>query len=105
MWREETSSKRQRVIQLSGNDLNMRSRLATPSLSNSMINTNISNYNRRLRSSNKGIEELKLWGIAKEIGLVCHECEESIIQRFPKMEERDNLDLREASCDDGNQLL
>jgi len=42
--------------------------LVTPSLSNSINDTNIFNCNNRLRGSNKEIEELRLWGIPKEIG-------------------------------------
>jgi len=33
----------------------------------------------------------RLWGIAKEISVICQDCEDSIIQSFKEMEERDNI--------------
>jgi len=56
------------------------SRLVTPSLSNTINDSNISNCNRRLRSVDDELEELRLWKIAKEIGMVCQDCEDSILQ-------------------------
>jgi len=41
---------------------------------------------RRIKCSDKGTEEMSLWGIPKEIGIVCQESEDSIIQKFSKME-------------------
>jgi len=87
------------------NDLSSRSRLVTTSLSQSLIDTNVFYYNRRLRGSIKGTETLRLWEIAKEIGVVCQVSEESVMQRFSKMEERDNLVMREASHEEGNRSL
>jgi len=50
-----------------------------------------------------GSEKLRLWGISKDIGVVCQDCEESIIQMFKEMEERDNLVMRGASGEEWNQ--
>ena len=43
-------------------------------------------------------------GIAKETGIVCQDCEDSIIQRFAKMEEQDNKVWREATREVENQF-
>jgi len=104
MWRRESSLRRGRATKNRDNVSGCRSRLVTPTLSNSITDTNISNCNRRIKGSDKGIEELRLWEIAKEIGVVCQESEDSIIQRFVEMEERDNKVLREANCEDGNMF-
>jgi len=39
-------------------------------------------------------------GIAKKIGVVCHESEESILQKFAEMEERDRKLMEKASCEE-----
>lgn len=100
MWRRESSLRRGRAIKNCDNVSSCRSRLVIPTLSNSITDTNISNFNRRIKGSDKGIEELRLW----EISVVCQESEDSIIQRFVEMEERDNKVLREANCEDGNMF-
>jgi len=97
MWRGESSSKHRRSIQIRDNVSGGRSRLVIPTFSNSISHTNISNCNRRIKGSDNGIEELRLWGLVKEI-----ESEDIIIQRFSEMEERDNKVLREATCVVGN---
>lgn len=51
MLRGETSSKREQDNQIGGNERCTRSRLVTPTLSNSLTDTNIFNCNRRLRAS------------------------------------------------------
>jgi len=56
------------------NEFGLNARLVTPNLSNSITDTNIYNCNRRIRDLDSGTEELRLWGIAKEIGVVCQEC-------------------------------
>jgi len=82
MRRDESSSKRWRSIQSRGNVSGHRSRLLISTLSNSITDTKIFNCNRRIKSLDNGIEELRLWGLAKEIGVV-------------EM-------LRKATCEDGN---
>jgi len=83
--------------------LSSRSRSVTPSISQSLTDSIIFYCNRRLRGLDRGAEELRLWEIAKEIGVVCQVSEESIIQRFSEMEERDNFVVREASREEGNR--
>ena len=75
----------------------------THSLSQSFIDTNIVDGNRRLRGRGKGEEELRLWEIAKELGVVCQVSEERVIQRFLELEERDNSVMREASREERNR--
>jgi len=48
------------------------------------------------------LEELRLWEIGKEIGVVCKDCEDSILQQLAEMEERDNRLMREPSLEEGN---
>jgi len=91
----ESSKVKGKTIWNEEGDMCMDSRLVIQSLSNSLTDSNIINCNRRFRESEIGIEELRLWGIAKEIGVVCLECEESIIRRFSKMEQRDSQLLEE----------
>ena len=103
MWRGKSSSKRGRSLQIRDNGSGGRSRLVIPTSSNSITDSNIFNCNRRIKGLDNGIEELRLWGIAKEIGIVCKESEDSIIQRFSEMEEWDSKMLREATYyEDGN---
>jgi len=64
-------------------------RSGSPNLSNSISDSNIFNCNKRIWGSESGIDELRICDIAKEIGVVCQECEESILQQFADMEERD----------------
>jgi len=83
----ESSKVKGKIVWNEDGDMCMDSRLVIQSLSNSLTDSNIINCNRRFRESEIGLEELRLWGIAKEIGVVFHECEESIIRRFSEMEQ------------------
>ena len=103
VWQGESSSKRERLIQSGCNDMSSRPRLDTHSLSHSFIDTSIVDGNRRLRGRGKGEEELRLWEIAKELGVVCQVSEERAIQRFSELEKRDNSVMREASHEEGNR--
>jgi len=57
---------------------------------------------RRFKGSNMDNEERSLWGIAKEIGIVYQDSEDSIIQKFSEMEDRNSLLLREATSKEGH---
>ena len=81
-YRGESSTRRDFATLNGASTTRDKSRLLTPYLSNTLNDSNIFNCNRRLRSEENGMEELRLWGIAKDIGVVCQESEESILQKF-----------------------
>jgi len=57
--------------------------------STSISDNNIANCNKRFLSNNGESEEVRLWLLAKDIGVVCVEDEENVIKRLVEMEERD----------------
>jgi len=103
IWRGESSKNNDHLLFNSGREQCGQTRLVSLNLSNSISDTNILNCTIRLRGSKNGIEELRLWGIGKEIGVICQESEDSIIQKFSKMEERDSQLLR-AMFDEGDSI-
>jgi len=56
---------------------------------------------KRLDDNESGIEEPRIWGILKEIGVVCQESKESILKKFAKMKERDSKLMESGSYEEG----
>jgi len=64
--------------------------LVTQSLSNSLSDIDIHNYNKLFWMRNNSIKAPSLWKLGKYIGLTHVREEDNIIKRIKEMEERDN---------------
>ncbi|GKV41384.1 hypothetical protein SLEP1_g48927 [Rubroshorea leprosula] len=67
----------------------------------SIADSGIENRNKCLRAEGKISKEMKIWGFAREIGVVDRGNEEEILQRLEAMEERDRENFRRSKASVG----